>query len=93
MQANSIVKSPPPTATNGSLNMSAVMEGMAQLQDGLRKITLAGCLTPLPRSLSSGLCLLILSVPEHEITVMDGEEKNTFAFAIDGIPVRNGWPE
>ncbi|HPO87421.1 MAG TPA: hypothetical protein PLN86_16385 [Candidatus Hydrogenedentes bacterium] len=93
MQANLTDQNPPLTATNGQVNMSAVMEGMAQLQDGLRKITLAGCLTPAPRSLSNGLCLVVISVPDHNIVVMDGEEKNTFAFAIDGIPVRQGWPE
>lgn len=93
MQANSTAKNPPPTATNGSLNMTAVMEGLAQLQDGLRTMVLNGAKMTPPRSLSSGLCVILLEIPDHKITVMDGEKPGTITFAVDGRPVMEGWTE
>ena len=37
MQEDLTVKNPPLTVTSGSLNMPAVMEGLAQVMDGLRR--------------------------------------------------------
>jgi len=84
---------PPPIATNGSQNMSAVMEGLAQVQDGLRKMVLNGATTPRPRSLSNGLCVILLEIPDHKIEVMEGEEPGTSAFFVDNQSVMEGWKE
>lgn len=93
MQENLTVKSPPPIVTSGSPNMNAVMEGLAQVQDGMRAMVLAGAIMPRPRSLSNGFCVILLAIPEHAITVMEGEKPGTVAFAVDGRPVVEGWVE
>lgn len=93
MQENLTVKNPPLTVTSGSLNMPAVMEGLAQVMDGLRKMTLNGAKMTPPRSLSNGLCLVLLSIPDHTIAVMEGEKPGTFAFSVDGRSVMEGWTE
>lgn len=93
MQENLTVKNLPLTATNGSPNMPAVMEGLAQVQDGLRAMVLAGARMTPPRSLSNGLCVILLAIPEHAITVMDGEKPGTVGFAVDGRSVMDGWQE
>ena len=93
MQANSTVKNPPPIVTSGSLNMPAVMEGLAQIQDGLRKMALNGARIPLPRSLSNGSCVILLTVPEHLVSVMEGEKGGSGVFCIDGHSVMEGWQE
>lgn len=94
MQENSTVTNPPLTATNGSPNMPAVMEGLAQVQDGLRQMVLNGAFMPQPRLLSNGLYLvLLLSVPDHALSVMEGEKEGTIAFTIDGRSVMDGWRE
>lgn len=87
MQVNSTAKNPPHTVTNGSQNMLAVMEGLAQVQDGLRKMSLNGAKIPLPRSLSNGSCVILLTIPEHLISVMDN------VFCVDGKSVMEGWKE
>lgn len=88
------VTNPQPTAPNGQLNMSAIMEGLAQVQDGLRTMVLNGANMPMPRSLSTtGLFLVLLEIPGHEITVMEGDKPGAMTFAVDGIPVMEGWPE
>lgn len=86
-------KNPLLIVTSGSPNMPVVMEGLAQVQDGLRKMVLGGAKMTPPRSLSSGLCLVLLSIPEHVITVMDGEKAGTMCFAVDGHAVMEGWVE
>lgn len=93
MQENLKETNPQPIATNGSLNMTAVMEGLAQVQDGLRMMVISGAVMARPRSLCNGLCLILLSIPDHEITVMEGEKPGTSAFAVDGHPVMEGWTE
>ena len=83
-----------PTAHSGQLNMSAIMEGLAQVQDGLRTMVLAGAKMPMPRSLSSsGLFVILLDLPSHSVSVMDGDKPGTVLFAVDGRPVMEGWPE
>lgn len=93
MQENLTVKDHPPTVTSGLPNMPAVMEGLAQVQDGLRAMVLAGARMTPPRSLSSGLCVILLAIPEHAITVMEGEKPGTVCFAVDGKSVMESWQE
>lgn len=85
---------PQPTAPNGNLNMPAIMEGLAQVQDGLRTMVMAGARMPMPRSLStSGLFVILLALPNHSVSVMEGDKPGTVLFAVDGRPVMEGWPE
>lgn len=82
------------TADSGAPNMPALMEGLAQVQDGLRTMVKAGAVMPRPRSLpQAGLFLVLLQVPGHQISVMDGDKPGTLVFAVDDHPVMEGWPE
>lgn len=92
MTENLAEKNHPLTVTNGLVNMPAVMEGLAQMQDGMRKMVMAGAKMQV-RSLSSGYCLVIMSVHDHKMQVMDGEEEGTFALGVDGRLAREGWTE
>lgn len=84
---------PQPIVSNGPPNMPAIMEGLAQVQDGLRTMVLNGAKMPMPRSLSNGLCVILLAIPEHVITVMEGDKPGSMTFAVDGRPVMEGWNE
>ena len=83
----------PPTAPSGQPNMPAIMEGLAQVQDGLRTMTMNGAILPMPRSLLTGYLVLLVAIPNHSISVMDGENSASMTFAVDGRPVMEGWPE
>ena len=84
---------PPPIANSGPRNMPAIMEGLAQVQDGLRTMILNGARMPMPRSLSNGLCVILLAIPDYAITVMEGDKPGSMTFAVDGRAVMEGWTE